>query len=167
MKKHWKKTVRNSLTPLGVRALQRKLNLLPTLFWYPFFHMCLPALPASSLTSFMPSQIFCAFLLRVLFFLAIKSDFLWSQERHNALSSFRTHITTPRLWHNFQRRDGETCSWSSRLSLGLWRQSCTSSYRFPSSYCPTSAPSLLHWNTYWLSPYRKSWVDALSQPWVT
>ena len=40
-----------SLTPLGVRALQRKLNLLLTLFWYPFFHMCLPALPASSLTS--------------------------------------------------------------------------------------------------------------------
>ena len=41
----------DSLTPLGVRALQRKLNLLLTLFWYPFFHMCLPALPASSCTS--------------------------------------------------------------------------------------------------------------------
>ena len=26
-----------SLTPLGVRALQRKLNLLLTLFWYPLF----------------------------------------------------------------------------------------------------------------------------------
>ena len=85
----------NSLTPLGVRALQRKLNLLLTLFWYPCFHMCLPALPASSL---MPSQIFCAFLqVCALFFLAIKSDFLWSRERHNALFSFRTRATTPRL----------------------------------------------------------------------
>ena len=36
-----------SLTPLGVRALQRKLNLLLALFWYLFFHMCLPALLAS------------------------------------------------------------------------------------------------------------------------
>ena len=34
--------------PYLVRALQRKLNLLLTLFWYPFFHMCLPA---SSITS--------------------------------------------------------------------------------------------------------------------
>ena len=34
-----------------VRELQRKLNLLLTLFRYPFFHMCLPALPASLLTS--------------------------------------------------------------------------------------------------------------------
>ena len=80
----------------------------------------------------MPSQIFCTFLqVGALFFLAKKSDFLWSRERHNALSSFRTHITTPRLWYNFQRHDGETCSWSSRLSLGLWRQSCT----YASSSC--------------------------------
>ena len=84
---------------------------------------------------FMPSQIFCAFLqVCALFFLAIKSDFLWSRERHNTLSSFRTHTTSPRLWHNFQRRNGENYSWSSRLSLGLWRQTCTyasSCCRFP------------------------------------
>ena len=84
---------------------------------------------------FMPSQIFCAFLqVYALFFLAIKSDFLWSRERHNTLSSFRTHTTSPRLWHNFQRRNGESYSWSSRLSLGLWWQTCTyasSSCRFP------------------------------------
>ena len=62
---------------------------------------------------FMLSQIFCAFLqVCALFFLAIKSDFLWSRERHNTLSSFRTHITSPRLWHNFQRRNGENYSWS-------------------------------------------------------
>ena len=82
---------------------------------------------------FMPSQILCAFLqVCALFFLAIKFELLWSRERHNALSNFHTHITTPRLWHNIQQCKGENCSWSSQLSLGLWRQSCT----YASSSCP-------------------------------
>ena len=70
-----------------------------------------------------------------------------ARERHNALSSFRTRISTPRLWHICRRYDWENCSWSSQLGLDLWRQSCTyasSSCHYPETHYPMPVPSLLH-----------------------
>ena len=80
--------------PYLVRALQRKLNLLLTLFWYPFFHMCLPALPASSLTSlchlkysvlFFKFALFSSSQLYPTFFEAGKDSMLYLASAHTSL----------------------------------------------------------------------------------
>ena len=62
---------------------------------------------------FMPSQILCAFLqVCALFFLAIKFDLLWSRERHNALSSFRAHITYGTTFSDVMEKTAlEALSW--------------------------------------------------------
>ena len=118
--------------PVSSKGTAAKIKLASGPFLVSFFSHVSSGSSGFFAYFFMPSQIFCAFLqVCALFFLAIKSDFLWSRERHNTLSSFCTHITLSRLWHNFQRRNGENYSWSSRLSLGLWRQT----YTYASSSC--------------------------------
>ena len=148
-----------SLTPLGVPLLPEskgtaaKIKLASDPFLVSFFSHVSSGSSGFFAYFFMPSQILCAFLqVCALFFLAIKFDLLWSREGYNALSSFHTIITTPRLWHNIQQCNGENCSWSSRLSLGCCTyapSSCFSflgpnvhgfprSFHFPASLLPCS-----------------------------